>query len=71
MPSVMNNKQLSKKAGKAIPTGGNKMMKGQATGQQKPGVSSQEQSRTKSKGFAKGGNTKMFGKSTSKSQKPA
>lgn len=68
---VMKNKQLSKKAGTKIPTGGNKMMKRQGTGPQKPGVSSQEHSGAKSKGPAKGGTTKMFGKSTVKTQTPA
>lgn len=68
---VMKNKQLSMKRGAKIPTGGNKMMQGQATGPQKPGVTSQEHPRTKSKGCAKGGTTKMFGKSGSKTQKPA
>lgn len=68
---VMKNKQLSMKKGKAIPTGGNKMMHRQASGPQKPGVTSQEHSGTKSKGAVKGGSTKMFGKSGSKNLKPA
>lgn len=71
MASVMKNKQLSKKSGTKIPTGGNAMMKGQASGPQKPGFTSQEHSRTKSKGPVKGGTTKMFGKSTAKKQTPA
>lgn len=71
MPPVMKNKQLSMKRGKSIPTGGNKMMQGQASGAQKPGVTSQEHSRSKSKAAPKGGSTKMFGKSGSKNQTPA
>jgi len=68
----MKTKQLSMKRGKPIPAGGsNVMLKGQATGAQKPGVSSQEHSRTKSKACAKGGTTKMFGKSGANPQKPA
>lgn len=68
---MMKNKQLSMKKGKKIPTGSNKMMSRQATGPQKPGVTSQEHSASKSKGPAKGGSTKMFGKSGSKNLKPA
>lgn len=68
---VMKNKQLSMKKGSGAKGGSTKMMQGQATGQQKPGVSSQEQPRTKSKGFAKGGGNKMVGKQTVKSLKPA
>jgi len=67
---VMKNKQLSMKKttfAKAGPSG--KMMQGQATGQQKPGVTSQEQSRSKSKSAPAGGKTKMFGKQTVKPQK--
>ena len=45
------------------------MMHRQFTGQQKPGVSSQEQS--KSAGPIKGGKTHMFGKQTVKAVKPA
>jgi hypothetical protein len=72
MPSVMKNKQLSMKKGVGVQAGpSGKMMQGQATGQQKPGVSSQEHSRTKSKGPVKGGTTKMFGKQTVKPVKPA
>lgn len=68
---VMKNKQLSKKAGPKIPTGSGKMMQRQGTGPQKPGVSSQEHSGTKSKTPPKGGKTKMFGKSSVKTQTPA
>ena len=71
MPPVTKNKQISKKSGKKIPTGGKGMMQGQATGPQKPGFTSQEQGRAKSKGPAKGGTTKMFGKQTAKNQTPA
>jgi hypothetical protein len=67
----MKNKQLSMKKGVKVPAGpSGKMMQGQATGQQKPGVSSQEHSRTKTKGPVKGGNGHMFGKQTVKTQKP-
>lgn len=71
MPSVMKNKQLSMKKGSTIPNEGpsGKMMKGQHTGTQKPGVSSQEKSGGKG-GGVKGGTTKMFGKQTSKAVKP-
>lgn len=69
---VRKNKQLSMKKGVKVPAGGSgKMMQGQATGQQKPGVTSQEQSRTKTKTPVKGGSTKMFGKQTVKTLKPA
>lgn len=62
----------SSKSGLKVPAGGsNVMLQGQATGPQKPGVSSQEQSRSKDKGFAKGGSTPMFGKQTSKPLTPA
>lgn len=64
-------KQRSMKRGKAIPTGGKKMLQGQAANAQKPGVSSQEHSRAKTKGPVRGGTTKMFGKSGAKNQKPA
>lgn len=64
--AVMKNKQLSMGKGKAIPTGSSgKMLKGQKTGQQKPGVTSQEHTPS-GKGPVKGGNTKMFGKQTVK-----
>lgn len=68
---VMKNKQLSKKSGTKIPTGGNKMMHRQGTGPQKPGVTSQEHSGGKSKGPVKGGTTKMAGKTGVKTQTPA
>lgn len=68
---VMKNKQLSSKTKKFITAGSGKMIQGQATGPQKPGVSSQEHSRTKSKTCAKGGTTKMFGFTGSKPQTPA
>jgi hypothetical protein len=72
MPTVMKNKQLSMKSEKMINAGpSGKMMKGQATGQQKPGVTSQEHSRTKTKGPVKGGNGHMVGKQTVKALKPA
>lgn len=72
MPSVMKNKQLSMKKGTKVPAGpSGVMMKGQATGQQKPGVSSQEHSRTKTKGMIKAGGNKMVGKQTVKAVKPA
>lgn len=68
---VKKNKQISMKKGSKIQAGpSGKMMHGQATGQQKPGVTSQEQSRTKTKGPVKGGTTKMFGKQTVKAVKP-
>jgi hypothetical protein len=69
---MMKNKQLSKKAGAKIPTGGSStMMHRQASGPQKPGVSSQEHSGTKSKGPVRGGTTKMAGKTGVKAVKPA
>lgn len=69
---VMKNKSISRKAGTKVPAGpSGKMMHGAATGPQKPGVSSQEQSRTKSKGPVKGGSGKMFGKQSVKTLKPA
>lgn len=72
MVSVMKNKQLSMKKGTKLPNEGpsGKMMKRQFTGTQKPGQSSQEQSKSGGTG-AKGGSTKMFGKSGSKALKPA
>ncbi|QIG66846.1 hypothetical protein EVB41_016 [Rhizobium phage RHph_TM3_14A] len=72
MVAVMKNKTLSRKQGKTLPNEGpsGKMMKRQHTGQQKPGVSSQEQSKSGGNG-PKGGSTKMFGKSGSKQLKPA
>lgn len=68
---VMKNKQLSKKSGTKIPTGGNRMLRRQGAGPQKPGVTSQEHSGAKSKGPIKGGTTKMFGKTSVKTQTPA
>lgn len=72
MVAVKQNKQISMKKGKTIPNEGpsGKMMKGQASNTQKPGFSSQEQSRSKG-GAPKGGSTKMFGKTSSKALKPA
>lgn len=71
MATVMKNKQLSMKRGTKVAGGSSSMMKRQAAGPQKPGVSSQEHSATKSKGAVRGGSTKMFGKSGSKPLKPA
>lgn len=69
---VMKNKQLSMKSKKMVfPGGSGKMMKGQASNAQKPGVSSQEHSRSKTKGPVKGGSTKMAGKGSAKPAKPA
>lgn len=68
---VMKNKQLSVKRGSKIPTGGSNMMQRQASGAQKPGVTSQEHSAKKSKGAVRGGSTKMFGKSGAGRVKPA
>lgn len=69
---VMKNKQLSMKKGAGVPAGpSGKMMHRQASGPQKPGVTSQEHSGSKSKGPVKGGSTKMFGKQTVKAAKPA
>lgn len=71
MPSVMKNKTLSSKKGKTMPNEGpsGKMMKQQHTGAQTPGVSSQEKKPIGGIG-AKGGSTKMFGKSGSNPKKP-
>ncbi len=73
LPSVMKNKSKGVKSGMKVQAGpSGKMMQGQATGPQKPGVSSQEQSRSKGKSFGvKGGGGKMFGKSGVKKQTPA
>lgn len=72
MPTTMKNKQLSMKKGTKVQAGpSGKMMQGAATGQQKPGVTSQEHSRTKTKGPVKGGNGHMVGKQTVKAVKPA
>ena len=69
---VMKNKQTSMKKGTKIQAGpSGKMMQGQASNAQKPGVTSQEHSRSKTKGAVKGGNTKMFGKQTVTAVKPA
>lgn len=68
---VMKNKQLSMKKGAGVKGGSAPMMEGQASNQQEPGVTSQEHSRTKTKGPVKGGSTKMFGKQTVKAVKPA
>lgn len=69
---MAKTKQLSMKRGSKIPTGGSgKMMQGQASNAQKPGVTSQEHSRSKTKGAVKGGSGKMFGKQTAKTLKPA
>lgn len=68
---TMKSKQLSIKKGGGIKGGSGKMMQGQASGQQKPGVTSQEQSRTKTKGPVKGGSGHMVGKQTVKAAKPA
>lgn len=65
------SKLLSKKKGIRVPAGpSNGMLKGQAANQQKPGVTSQEHSRAKTKGAVRGGKTKMFGKQTAKPAKP-
>jgi hypothetical protein len=69
---VMKDKTLSRKTGTKVSAGpAGKMMQGQASNAQKPGVSSQEHSRSKTKGPVRGGSTKMFGKSGVKAVKPA
>lgn len=71
LPPVMKNKSKGVKSttgAKAGPSG--KMMHRQFTGAQKPGVSSQEHSKSGGAG-AQGGNTKMFGKQTVKPAKKA
>jgi len=69
---VMKDKTISKKPGMKVSGGpSGKMMQGQASNAQKPGVSSQEHSRSKTKGPVKGGNGKMFGKSGAGKLKPA
>lgn len=69
---VMKDKTLSRKSGMKVSGGpSGKMMQGQASNAQKPGVTSQEHSRSKTKGPVKGGNGKMFGKSGSKPLKPS
>lgn len=69
---VMKNKQLSMKKGTAIQAGpSGKMMQGQATGQQKPGVSSQEHSRSKTKGPVKAGPSGVMTGQKVKALKPA
>lgn len=71
LPSVLKNKSKGVKSGMKVPAGGSgKMMQGQASNAQKPGVTSQEHSRSKG-GKPHGGSTKMFGKSSVKTQKPA
>jgi len=72
MVSVMKNKQKSMKKGSTVPGGGSaKMLKGQHTGTQTPGVTSQ-QKKGGGGGFGvKGGNGHMFGKSGVKPLKPA
>lgn len=71
-PPVMKSKTVSNKTGSTIPNEGPSgvMMGRQYTGPQKPGVSSQEQSKSSGLG-AQGGSTKMFGFSGSKPAKPA
>lgn len=65
------SKILSEKKGVKVQAGpSNVMLKGQASNPQKAGVTSQEHSRTKSKGAVRGGKTKMFGKQTAKPAKP-
>jgi hypothetical protein len=64
------NKDAKKRAGVAVKGGNTSMMKQQFTGTQKPGMSSQEHSKSSGDG-AKGGNTKMFGKQKVKAAKPA
>lgn len=67
----MQSKQKSMKKGPKINAGpSGVMLKGQASNTQKPGVTSQEHSRTKSKGAVRGGSTKMFGKQTANTAKP-
>jgi hypothetical protein len=66
----MKNKQLSMKKSKTIPNEGKgHMMKGQHTGTQKPGATSQEKGASGGK-FAKGGSAKMFSFAPSKPKKP-
>lgn len=69
--TIRKNKQLSMKRGKPVPAGGSKMLKCQHTGTQTPGMTSQEARTRGGKGFAKGGTSKMFGFTGSKTQKPA
>lgn len=70
LPPVMKNKSKGVKSGVAVKAGpSGKMQQRQFTGQQKPGVSSQEHSKSGGLG-AKGGTTKMFGKQTAKPAKP-
>lgn len=67
---MMKTKQLSMKKGTGAKGGSTSMLQRQFTGTQKPGVSSQEQSKSGGKG-AVGGKTKMFDKQTAKPAKPA
>lgn len=64
------NKDAKKRAGVPVKGGNTAMQKRQFTGTQKPGVSSQEHSKSSGDG-AKGGSTKMFGRQSAKPQKPA
>lgn len=68
---TITNKNASKRAGTPIRGGKGSMQKQQHTGQQKPGVTSQESGASPSGIAAKGGKGKMFGKQTSKALKPA
>ena len=70
LPPVMKNKSKGVKSASGAKGGSTSMQKRQFTGQQKPGVSSQEHSKSGGIG-AKGGSTKMFGKQTVKAVKPA
>lgn len=70
LPPVMKNKSKGVKSASGAKGGSTGMQHRQFTGAQKPGVSSQEHS--KSGGTAaKGGTTKMFGKQTVKPAKKA
>lgn len=65
----ISNKSASLKKGVPVTGGKGHMFGKQSTGQQKPGVSSQEQSKSGGTG-AKGGSNKMVGKQTAKKLKP-
>lgn len=71
LPPVMKNKSKGVKSTSGAKAGPSNVMLGrQYTGPQKPGVSSQEQ--TKSSGIgAKGGSSKMAGQQKVKPAKPA
>lgn len=70
--AVMKDKQLSMKKGSKVAAGpSGKMMQRQAANPQKPGVTSQEHSASKTKGAVRGGSGKMVGKQTVKAAKPA